>query len=136
MVKPSVVRLYINGIEYCTGVLVNNTAYDGTPYVLTAQHCITTDSHANSTVFQFNYESAECFGDDGPLDMSISGSELMSVGDSIDFSLVKLSLVPPASYGVYYAGWDRSDVPATRPPCPRQCLAGVMVFPTRLYRPG
>jgi lysyl endopeptidase len=112
MAKPSVVRLFINKSslsEYCTGVLVNNTAYDGTPYVLTAQHCIGIDNHADGTVFQFNYESAECFGEDGPLNMSISGAELMSVGDSIDFSLVKLSLEPPASYKVRYAGWDRSD---------------------------
>jgi lysyl endopeptidase len=116
MVKPAVVRLYINKTsisEYCTGVLVNNTAYDGTPYIITAQHCIGIDLHAERTVFQFNYESAECFGDDGPLNMSISASELMTVGDSIDFSLVKLSLEPPPSYGVYYAGWDRSDFQTT-----------------------
>lgn len=113
MVKPSVVRLYINKTslsEYCTGVLVNNTAYDGTPYIITAQHCIGTGLHAERTVFQFNYESAECFGEDGPMNMSVSNSELISVGDSIDFSLVKLSVEPPASYGVYYAGWDRSSV--------------------------
>jgi len=113
MVKPSVVRLFIGGLDYCTGVLVNNTSYDGTPYVITAQHCIPRDSDAELTVFQFNYESAECFGEDGPLNMSISGSELIAVGDSIDFSLVKLSLEPPASYGAYYAGWDRSNVPTT-----------------------
>ncbi len=115
-VKPSVVRLYINKSsysEYCTGVLVNNTAYDGTPYILTAQHCLGRDVYANNTVFQFNYESAECFGDDGPLNMSIAGSDLMTVGDSIDFSLVKLSLEPPGSYKVYYAGWDRSDFQTT-----------------------
>jgi hypothetical protein len=118
MVKPSVVMLIINKIdegttEWCTGVLVNNAAYDGTPYLLTAQHCIGIDQHAEQTVFQFNYESAECFGDDGPLNMSVSGSEIMTVGDSIDFSLVKLSLDPPPSYGVYYAGWDRANVPTT-----------------------
>ena len=116
IVKPSVVRLYINKTsisEYCTGVLVNNTAYDGTPYIITAQHCVGTDFYAGRTVFQFNYESAECFGEDGPLNMSISAAELISVGDSIDFSLVKLSLEPPASYGVYYAGWDRSDFQTT-----------------------
>jgi lysyl endopeptidase len=114
--KPSVVRLFINKSsisEYCTGVLINNTAYDGTPYVLTAEHCIGIESHAENTVYQFNYESAECFGEDGPLNMSISGSELLSVGDSIDFSLVQLSLDPPPSYGVVYAGWDRSDFQTT-----------------------
>lgn len=110
--KPSVVRLYIEKSsfhEYCTGVLVNNTAYDGTPYILTAQHCIGNTLQAERTLVHFNYESAECFGQDGPLNMSIYESELLSVGDSIDFSLVQLSLEPPASYKAYFAGWDRSD---------------------------
>ena len=107
-VKPSVVRIFTTTL-YCTGVLVNNTSYDGTPYIITAEHCINKQVQANQSVFLFNYESAECFGLDGPHNMSISGSELMTAGDSVDFSLVKLSLTPPASYGVYYAGWDRSD---------------------------
>lgn len=117
--KPSVVRLYIEKtsfFEYCTGVLVNNTAYDGIPYILTAQHCIGTALQAERTMVQFNYQSDACFGEDGPLDMSIYESELLSVGDSVDFSLVKLSLQPPPSYNVYYAGWDRSPAlvaPAT-----------------------
>ncbi|MCK4879762.1 MAG: T9SS type A sorting domain-containing protein [Bacteroidales bacterium] len=111
-VKPSVVRIFIQKTtisEYCTGVLVNNSAYDGTPYILTAEHCINKQVQADQSVFLFNYESAECFGENGPLDMSLEGAELITHGDSIDFSLVKLVHTPPASYGVYYAGWDRSD---------------------------
>ena len=115
-VKPSVVRLYIEKsgfFEYCTGVLVNNTAYDGTPYLLTAQHCLGNSLQAERTLFQFNYQSAECFGEDGPLNMSIYESALLSVGDSLDFSLVELSLTPPANFNAYYAGWDRSDFQTT-----------------------
>jgi lysyl endopeptidase len=90
-------------------VLVNNTSYDGTPYIITAEHCLNTQYYADRSVFLFNYESAECFGEDGPLNMSVSGADVITVGDSLDFSLVKLSLLPPVSYGVCYAGWDRSD---------------------------
>jgi hypothetical protein len=35
------------------------------------------------------------------------------VGDSIDFSLVELSLTPPDDFDVYYAGWNRSDFQTT-----------------------
>lgn len=115
-VKPSVVRLYIEKsgfFEYCTGVLVNNTTYDGAPYLLTAQHCIGNNLQAERTLFQFNYQSADCFGADGPLDMSIYESALLSVGDSLDFSLVELSLTPPPSFKAYYVGWDRSDFQTT-----------------------
>jgi hypothetical protein len=107
-VKPSVVRVYTT-TNWCTGVLVNNTSYDGSPYIITAEHCLNNQYYADRSVFQFNYESAVCFGEDGPLDMSISAAEYLTHGDSIDFSLVKLSSIPPPSFEVYYAGWDRSE---------------------------
>jgi lysyl endopeptidase len=107
-VKPSVVRIFTTTL-YCTGVLVNNTAYDGIPYIITAEHCLNKQYYANRTVFQFNYESPDCFGEDGQLNMSLSGAELITFGDSIDFSLLRLVDTPPVSYGVFYAGWDRSD---------------------------
>jgi len=108
LVKPSVVRIYTTTL-YCTGVLVNNSSYDGTPYILTAEHCISRQEHADRSVFLFNYESAACFGEDGPLNMSLEGATLHTCGDSLDFSLVELVHTPPASYNVYYAGWDRSQ---------------------------
>ena len=108
LVKPSVVRVYTL-TNYCTGVLVNNTSYDGTPYILTAEHCINRSQIAERSVFQFNYESAACFGEDGPLNMSIAGADYLCSGDSLDFGLVELTSVPPASFQVYYAGWDRTE---------------------------
>lgn len=114
LVKPSVVRILVYGNNeniswYCSGVVVNNSSYDGTPYVLTAEHCINTQSNADRAVFLFNYESAECFGSNGPLNMSLEGAQLLTHGDSLDFSLVELDHIPLPNYGVYYAGWDRTD---------------------------
>lgn len=106
--KKSVVRLYTT-TQYCTGVLLNNTAYNGDPLLLTAQHCIDREYYAASSIFNFSYESTSCFGGDVSLDMSISGSESLSIGDSIDYSLVRLSRPPPESFDAYYAGWDLSD---------------------------
>jgi hypothetical protein len=103
--KHAVVRVN-TPTQYCTGVLINNTSYDGDPLLLTAKHCIGTSAVAKGSVFEFSYESPACFGEDGSLDQSLSGAELLAVGDSVDFSLVRLSMPPPASYGAYYAGWD------------------------------
>lgn len=103
--KKSVVRIYTSR-QYCTGVLLNNTSYDGTPYILTSEHCVNQEYYANRSVFDFNYESPGCFGGDGSLDMSVSNSDSIAVGDSIDFSLLKLSALPPDYYDVYYAGWE------------------------------
>jgi len=108
LAKRSVVRIYTTR-EYCTGVLVNNTAYDGTPYLLTSEHCINRTYYADRSVFVFNYESPSCFDVDGSTEMSISGCDTVAVGDSIDFSLVRLSLSPPDSFDVYFAGWDLNE---------------------------
>ncbi len=107
--KRSVVRIYTTR-EYCTGVLINNTGYDGTPYLLTSEHCINRTYYAERSVFVFNYESPGCFAGDGSVEMSISGCDTVAVGDSIDFSLVRLSVSPPDSFDVFYAGWDLSNV--------------------------
>lgn len=42
----------VNGGEFCTGALINNTCNDATPYVLTANHC--GSSGFGSWTFRFN----------------------------------------------------------------------------------
>ncbi len=111
MEKQSVVRFY-TATQYCTGVMLNNTAYDGDPLLLTAQHCIFNENSAAEAIFVFSYESPSCYGEDGSVAMSRSGSELLSTGDSIDFSLVRLSQIPPDEFNVFYAGWDLTNTPS------------------------
>ncbi len=105
ILKRSVVHIATTA-QLCTGVLVNNTAYDGKPYILTAEHCINNDFYAERSVFYFGYENSECFLNDGNKNQSVSGSSLISTGDSIDFTLVRLTRIPPGEFNVYYAGWD------------------------------
>lgn len=90
----------------CTGVLINNTAYDGKPYILTAEHCINKEFYAKSSVFYFGYENSECGLVDGRRNQSVSGANLIATGDSLDFTLVQLTSKAPREYEVYYAGWD------------------------------
>ena len=107
--KQSVCRLMISGKRYCTGTLVNNTAHNGEPYVLTANHCVSTKSDALGTIFYFKYEYADCSGEGSPpASFSISGSELLAAGKNnhIDFALLKMAYTPPETFNVYYSGWD------------------------------
>lgn len=109
--KNSVVRIIINkpdGSEICTGVLVNNTAENKKPYVLSAAHCFDKLSYAATSVFTFNYESPFCKPLDGDPSNSLSGSVMKAQFDSLDFALVQLNTVPPPEYRPYYAGWNRS----------------------------
>ncbi len=110
--KRAVCKLIIRGVTLCTGTLVANTTRDNTPYVLTANHCVSNESSALKTVFYFDYENEVC-GENTPTKAkTISGSELVATADSkgkLDFSLLKMNTVPPKSYNPYYAGWNRSE---------------------------
>ena len=93
------------GSRLCTGSLVNNTSQDLSPYFLTANHCL---GGNNSWIFMFNYESPACSNQNGPTNMTVSGSSLMASSSTSDFALLLLNETPPESYNVHYAGWDVS----------------------------
>jgi lysyl endopeptidase len=105
--KRSVAMILSGGSAVCTGSLVNNTANDGTPYFLTANHCFS--NTVGSWVFVFNHETAGCTGTTGPTNQTVSGSVLRAKNAGSDFCLLELNSIPPASYNVQYAGWDASD---------------------------
>ncbi|HBH47773.1 MAG TPA: hypothetical protein DDX98_04000 [Bacteroidales bacterium] len=97
-----------SGSYLCTGALINNTREDGTPYFLTANHCLSTEEVANTLVTHFNYEVLNCSGSVNPA-QTISGSTLLSTGQDTDFTLLELSETPPNDYKPYYAGWNAVD---------------------------
>lgn len=117
MEKNSVVRLIVDGSRLCSGVLLNNTEEEQTPYMLTANHCIENGENATNTVAFFHYESPSCNGPDGTTENTLSGSTLRASSDSIDFSLVELNDIPPVEYRPYYAGWSRKDEAADSSVC-------------------
>lgn len=104
----SVCMLVTNSSGFCTGSLINNTSNDGTPYVLTANHC-SSSNNFGSWVFWFNWQSPTCSNPtSSPAYQSISGCTLKARSSSSDFCLVQMSSIPPTNYNVYYSGWDRS----------------------------
>ena len=82
------------GFAACTGSLVNNTANDGTPYFLTANHCL---GNPNTWTYYFNHESSTCSGSTGPTNNSISGGTLLVANGGADVALIELSSTPPAA---------------------------------------
>ena len=96
----------------CTGIMVNNTANDGTPYFYLANHCYAPNE--NQWVFYFNYDSPTCVGDTGQTQETIVGASFRAAEHYSDFALVELFNAPHLVYDVDYAGWDRSNaVPTT-----------------------
>jgi lysyl endopeptidase len=110
------------GQGLCSGTLINNTANDCTPYVLTAQHC-----GAGATVnefkvwqFHFKYQSATCANPGAePTYSSVNGSIKVAASGTIsnvqksDFTLVIMKGRPVASAGAYYNGWNKSSTAST-----------------------
>ena len=119
----SVARYTIAGIYLCTGALVNNTAQDGTPYFLTANHCSSNwPTDAASMVFYWNYEKSICRvpgsvesgqPGNGSLSQSQSGAILKANYPATDVTLVTLDDAPNPAFNVYWAGWDRTGANAS-----------------------
>jgi lysyl endopeptidase len=106
----SVGLISIDGSFACTGAMVNNTAFDGKPYFLTANHCNIRGDLAPSVVIYWNYESPVCGQHGGgSLSQFTSGSTLRATWVTTDFTLLELGRAPDPAFGVIYAGWNRGD---------------------------
>ena len=117
--KKGIGRLYFQEADgnwaLCTGTLMNNTLRNGTPYLLTANHCICTNSVAQTLVTYFNYEHPTCNNGSPPTN-TISGATLVAHWANSDFSLLQLSSTPPVCYHAYYLGWNRNTTsPSSNP---------------------
>jgi hypothetical protein len=107
---------------WCTGTLINNVRNDGTPYILTADHCgrYSSDTDISQWIFYFNYEANGCPDPaHEPALYSLTGATMIAHGGNAgasgsDFFLVKLNDRVPYLYNVYFNGWSRQ----TNPPSP------------------
>jgi len=94
----------------CTGTLLN-TSLAGSgpraPYLLTANHCISTQASATSVEAYFRYHTASCNGACNWTLTQVNGSTLLATGAApnySDFTLLRLSPIPTGS-GLMLAGW-------------------------------
>jgi hypothetical protein len=118
--KRGAVRILIfegSSAGWCSGSLVNNTAQDCSPYILTALHCgeNATIANMNQWVFYFNYEATGC---SNPSNQNQVPNQTMTgcarIADSndgggntgSDFLLTEINNSIPGSYNVYYNGWS------------------------------
>jgi len=115
----SVAMLLVGGSRFCTGFLVNNTAQDCRPLLLTANHCLgsadaISSPSVNTWTFMWRYESPNCTPNtDGPTSMTTNGGTVLAnpgnPGDVYisDFALIEMTENPKtAGYDVYFSGFD------------------------------
>jgi PKD repeat protein len=123
--KRAVVKLYITEagqLGICSGSILNNTNQDCTQYLLTAQHCggaINASDLAQMIVY-FNFESSNCSNVTNSVANTLDNQTLTGVTrvassgtitdvQKSDFLLLKITPAIPASYNVYYLGWNKAS---------------------------
>ncbi len=116
--KRGVALILNRGSAHCSGALINNTSNDGTPYFLTANHCVSGyGSNPSNFVFVFMHESATCSGTSGTTIYSVNYASLIANASNSDFALLKLNDTVPLSYNPLYLGWSRSTAAPTSMTC-------------------
>ena len=119
IVSQSVAQLdFLVGIdEYaCTGTLLNDDKSSGTPYLLTANHCISTQTSASTLWTYWFYRSAGCGNPTvaAAATRTKAGATLLYNSGQTDTSFLRLNGAPPA--GVRYAAsapgglWGKTPV--------------------------
>ncbi len=90
----------------CTGTLINDKAGSGTPYFMTANHCIPTQAAASTLQTFWFYRAPSCNSRSLSAASKTlkSGATLLATAKVPDFTLLKLNDTPPA--GAVFAGWD------------------------------
>jgi lysyl endopeptidase len=98
-----------DGNFICSGGLLNTTTSSFVPYLLTANHCFSTQAAATSLEAFFDYKTPSC-GAAAPPEVtfpSTLGSTLLATSTTSDFTFVQLSEAPPD--GSVFLGWTTGD---------------------------
>jgi lysyl endopeptidase len=104
-----------NGDALCSGALINNTCELNVPYLLSANHCFSSNENFSNLRFTFQAWSPTCNPTQNSSGTTFNGATLKARHFSTDFCLVELNQTPHGSLGLVYAGWSRntSDISQT-----------------------
>lgn len=105
-IKRAVIWMVSSGVG-CSGSILNNTAEDGTPYMMTAEHC----GNMTNGVFVFDYERSGCGTGSSSQSSTLSGSTRLAASSLYDGQLYRLNQSIPAGYKPFFAGWSLRTTP-------------------------
>jgi hypothetical protein len=110
------VALIVANLYQCTGTLLNNTAGNGAPYVLTARHCESGqlgggNPEAAATVSVYWDAISSCGTQLGSLydGTAVGQTGATTALEQQDLWVIQLD-APPVALDAYYAGWDASGM--------------------------
>ncbi|MEO0732376.1 MAG: hypothetical protein AAFZ52_06050 [Bacteroidota bacterium] len=100
------------GVGFCSGSLLNNTARDGRPLLLTGFHCMDGFTPLyDMWRIDFGYAAASCTtpSTEPTPENAYTGVRQLAGRRENDFLLLEIIDVDFATEDHYFAGWDRSD---------------------------
>jgi lysyl endopeptidase len=99
------------GSFFCSGQLLNDTIQDFTPYFLTANHCISSQSSASSAEFFWFYQTSSCNGNPPSVESvpRSNGATLVSTSPVSDYTLMMVLGALPDN--LFWVGWTGQAVP-------------------------
>jgi V8-like Glu-specific endopeptidase len=114
--SSSVAMLIVDYSILCSGAMINNTREDGTPYFLTANHCIN-ESYNGHFYFRFHYKSPTCNGGSDSNFITFNGATALDYSSISDYALLLLHTTPDPSTEINYSGWNRSSTASSNVTC-------------------
>ncbi len=114
----SVGLMSLNGVAFCSGFLINNTANDCTPYFMTARHCGINASNAASLVVYWNFENSFCRAvgsaqnaapGNGNQTVFNTGAIWRASYSGSDMTLIEFDDPIAEEANAYFAGWNRAN---------------------------
>lgn len=97
----------------CTGQLLNASNNDKTPYFLTARHCISSNTVAQTVEAFWKFQTSTCGGAPPSLGSvpTSEGASLLASGSTSDFAFLMIDGALPS--GLFWAGWTSALIPAS-----------------------
>lgn len=109
-ISRSVCRLILNNTNLGTGTLINNTAGDRAPLVLTSAHVVAGNKLRSCTAL-FGFSEPFCDAADYYTQGTdqVDGAELVAFDAATDMALIRLKRAPSLASAPYWAGWERAS---------------------------
>lgn len=94
-----------NGQRIATGTLLNNSAQDGTPYVVTSRSAMVGSSA--SWVFLFDVVGSSCYQSGATCwNKAVCGAQVLVSDPESSLALLKLKGLPRSDWRAYNSGWN------------------------------
>jgi len=93
-----------NGQRLATGAFVNNSQFDGTPYLITSIDALM--GEPQNWVFVLDYAQNSCSQEYACWDHALCGADILVLDETTGLSLIETKQSPEKAWDVFYSGWE------------------------------